>query len=222
MQVKAILQLLKKEFLIEWRQKYAINGILLYVACTVFICYLSFHTQRVTVSEAVWNALFWIILLFTAVNAIAKSFLQESRERTFYIYSIASATHVIIAKMLYNTLLMLVLGLICTVFYSVVMGNPILNMGLFAAVMALGALGFSGTLTMISSIASKAENSGTLMAVLGIPVMIPILLMSMKVSKNAILGLDWAQSYDEVVTLAAVDLIVGVLSLLLFPYLWRS
>ena len=34
--------LLKKEILLEWRSKYAFNGVLLYVVSTVFVCYISF------------------------------------------------------------------------------------------------------------------------------------------------------------------------------------
>ncbi len=86
----------------------------------------------------------------------------------------------------------------------------------------MGACGFSVTLTMISGIASKASNSSTLMAVLGFPVMVPMLLMIIKISKNAIDGLAVNVSYDEVLVLLAINIIVGTVSYILFPFLWRS
>jgi heme exporter protein B len=52
--------------------------------------------------------------------------------------------------------------------------------------------------------------------------MIPLLLVVMKISKNAIDGLDPTVSYDEVVILLAINGIVASLSYILFPYLWRS
>jgi ABC-type transport system involved in cytochrome c biogenesis permease component len=70
--------LIWKEVTLEWRQKYALSGMLLYVVSTVFVCYLSFNLRRNQLTPIVWNTLFWIILLFTAVNAIAKSFSQET------------------------------------------------------------------------------------------------------------------------------------------------
>ncbi|MDR6240147.1 heme exporter protein B [Aureibacter tunicatorum] len=206
----------------EWRQKFAINGILLYVASTVFVCYLSFFTQNAKVEPETWNALFWIIMLFTATNAVAKSFMQESEGRMLYYYSIASPVTVLLSKIIYNTFLMLALGLIAYSFYSVVMGNPVLNHSLFLLNLFIGAIGFSVTLTMVSSIASKARNSGTLMAILGFPVMIPILLMTMKVSSNALEGLSIDSSINEIIALSSINVIVVVVSLLLFPYLWRS
>jgi heme exporter protein B len=85
-----IIALLKKEILLEWRQKFAINGILLYLGSTVFVCYLSFGVKGNKLSPYVWNALFWVILLFASVNAIAKSFIQERHGRQIYYYSLLS------------------------------------------------------------------------------------------------------------------------------------
>src|ERR1700744_2594347 len=86
--------LLKKEILLEWRSKYAFNGVLLYVISTVFICYISFQLtpgfEKSGGYNIVWNILFWIIMLFASVNAVAKSFMQESRARLLYYYTIAS------------------------------------------------------------------------------------------------------------------------------------
>ena len=222
MNAREIKLLLKKEIILEWRTRYALNGILLYVVGAVFICYLSFRLRGGAVNVFTWNALFWIIMLFAAVNAVAKSFLQEQRGRLIYYYTVASPQGIIVAKILYNTLLLLLLATICLLVFSVVMGNQVQNGGLFVLNLLLGAVGFSVTLTMVSGIAAKASNSSTLMAVLSFPIMIPLLLMVMKISKNAIDGLDPAVSYDELLVLLAINGIVAALSYILFPYLWRS
>lgn len=214
--------LLKKEIILEWRQRYALNGILLYVVSAVFVCYLSFNLQRGLLNVVTWNALFWIIMLFVAFNAISKSFIQERYGRLIYYYTIASPQGIILSKMLYNLILMLLLAVTCFVFYALVMGNPVQNNWLFGGNLLLGACGFSVTLTMISGIASKAGNSNTLMAILGFPVIMPMLLMIIKVSKNAIDGLAMSVSYDEILVLLAINVIVGTISLILFPFLWRS
>jgi heme exporter protein B len=75
---------------------------------------------------------------------------------------------------------------------------------------------------MVSGIAAKASNSSTLMAVLSFPIMMPLLLVVMKISKNAIDGLDPSVSYDDIVVLMAINGIIASLSYILFPYLWRS
>jgi heme exporter protein B len=102
------------------------------------------------------------------------------------------------------------------------LGNPVQDNTLFLGNIMLGAIGFSTTLTMISGIASKAGNNSVLMAILSFPVIIPMLLMLMKISKNAMDGLERAASMDEMLTLIAINMIVITLSYILFPYLWRS
>jgi heme exporter protein B len=214
--------LIWKEIQLEWRQKYAINGMLLYLISTIYVCYLSFQAHNGRLNPITWNTLFWIILLFAAINAVAKSFTQERAGRTLYLYTLAHPVQIILAKMTYNSLLLIGLGSVGFVFYGLVMGNPVGDLGLYWLGLWLGCLGFANTLTMIAGIAAKAENSATLMAVLSFPIMLPMLLMLLKVSKNALDGLDRSASTDELVTLTALNVIVVVLSVLLFPFLWKS
>ncbi|MFY0650467.1 MAG: heme exporter protein CcmB [Cyclobacteriaceae bacterium] len=222
MLVKEIKSLLYKEALLELRHKYALNGILLYTVSTIFICYLSFNIKNTGISHLTWNALFWIIMLFSTTSAIAKSFVQENQNRILYYYTLVSPQGIILSKIIYNTLLIWVLSFLAAVLFSIVLGYPISDTPLFIVNLIIGSLGLSITLTMISGIASKAGNNGILMAILSFPVVIPVILMVIKISKNAIDGIDRSKSYDEVLTLCAINLIVGALAYMLFPYLWKS
>lgn len=214
--------LMRKEFLLEWRQRYALNGMLLYIVGAVFVCYLSFNARRGQLTPIVWNTLFWIILLFTAINAIAKSFVQERAGRQLYYYTLASPEQIILSKILYNTVLMLALAFLGFSVYAFVLGNPVQDVPLYILTLLLGAIGFAASLTLVSGIASKAENPATLMAVLSFPIILPLLLMVLKISKNALDGLDRSVSWNEIGIVLAIDAIVITLSWLLFPFLWRS
>lgn len=216
--IKEVKYLIKKELLLEWRSKYALNGVLLYVVSTVFVCFLSF----VSLKGVTWNALFWIIMLFASINAVSKSFLQESKGRQLYVYTIASPLALIISKTIYNVLLMLLLTLIALAFYTLVFDYVPEDMGLYMIAVILGSLSFSMIFTMISAIASKAGNGGMLMAILSFPVIIPVITMLIKLSKNAIDGLDRSVSLDEIGILLIINVLVAVFALLLFPYLWRD
>lgn len=210
--------LIKKELLLEWRSKYALNGVLLYVVSTVFVCYLSF----VSVEKITWNALFWIIMLFASINAVSKSFLQESKGRQLYIYTIASPLALIISKTIYNVLLMMLLTVIALAFYTLVFNYVPEDLGLYIVATLLGSLSFSTIFTMVSAIASKAGNGGMLMAILSFPVVIPVLIVLIKLTKNAIDGLDRSVSLDEIGLLLIINALVMAISLILFPYLWRD
>jgi heme exporter protein B len=219
---KEIGVLFQKELTLEWRQKYALNGILLYVTSAVFITYLSVGAKQGTISPSTWNALFWIIILFSSVNAVAKSFVQENQNRQYYYYMIASPEAIILSKILYNTLLTLALSLLGYLVFSLILDNPVEDQKLFIANIILGAVGLSASLTMVSGIASKAGNNATLMAILSFPVVIPLLLLTIRISKNAMDGLDLSVSFDKLITLFAINIIVSTVAYILFPFLWRS
>jgi len=218
--------LLKKEILLEWRSKYAFNGVLLYVVATVYVCYIAFNLtsgfNRSPSYPVVWNVLFWIIMLFASVNAIAKSFIQEGRGRLLYYYTIASPQAIIMAKIIYNALLMTLLTILALIVYLLFFTNTIGDPLFYFLSVILGSISFSTVFTMISAIAAKAGNSGTLMAVLSFPVIIPVILLLVKISKAAMDGLERSLSYGNIGILCAINVIVICTSLLLFPFLWRD
>ena len=94
--------LFKKDVLLEIRQQYSFYGILLYIGATIYVLFMAIEEPE----ARVWNGLFWVIQLFICINAVAKSFLQESRGRMLYFYSIASPMDFVLAKLLFNSLLM--------------------------------------------------------------------------------------------------------------------
>lgn len=213
-------QLVKKEIRLEWRSKYALNGVLLYVVSTVFVCSMSFITMP---EKLTWNALFWIIMLFASINAVAKSFLQESRGRHLYMYTLVSPVALIIAKTIYNSLLMIGLTLVALLFYCVVFNPPAdIDFLMYFLAVILGSISFATIFTMVSAIASKAGNGGMLMAILSFPIIIPVLIVLIKLAKNAIDGLDRSVSLDDIGLLVVINVMVMTVSLILFPYLWRD
>jgi heme exporter protein B len=86
----------------------------------------------VPINVPTWNVLFWIIMLFVATNSIAKSFIQESKERQLYYYTIANPQSIIISKIMFHSLLLvLFLVMIGFAIYVVLLGNPVNDLGLF-------------------------------------------------------------------------------------------
>lgn len=216
---KEIRLLLLRDVMLEWKQKYALNGLFLYVFSTIFVCYLSF---KQVLDVPTWNALLWIILLFTGVNATSKSFSTESRGRLLYYYTLAGAPAVILSKMIYNAGLMFLISISGYLMYALLIGNPVQDLPWFILALLLGSCGFSSVLTLVAGIASKAGNSGTLMAILSFPVLIPMLLVLIRFSKNAVDGLDHSVQNPYLMGLLSINIIVIVLSRLLYPFLWRA
>jgi heme exporter protein B len=214
-----IIQLVTKEIKLELKQKYVLNGILLYLISTIFVTYLAF--DRI-IDPDTWNSLFWIILLFVAVNGISKSFIQESPARHLYYYSIASPQAILLAKVIYNLMLMLILAFLSFLFFLILMGNRIVNLPLFLLALVLGSTGLASVLTMVAAIASRASANFSLMAILSFPIILPFLGILMKISGGAMHSPLWAGNYGFIVLLLTIDVTVVALAYLLFPYLWRD
>jgi heme exporter protein B len=217
-----IYELIKKELQIELRKSSVISGISLYLTSLTFVCYLSFNLRQNSMNDSTWSALLWLTILFSVVNSSAKSFIGEKKGLSLYLYSVASAQHIIVSKIIYNTMLSFVLSLASYALFALFIANPIQDYFLFIFTLALTSVGFAGSLSLVSSIASKTDNSSVLMAVLSFPILIGILLMAIKITKNVIDGLERSASYDELLNLFAINCILTGLAYILFPYIWRS
>jgi heme exporter protein B len=217
-----ILTLIRKEFTLELRRKSVISGIGLYLFSLIFICYLTFSLRQSGINEATWSALYWLAILFSVVNSVAKSFIGEKKGSFIYFYTVASPQAIIVSKIIYNTALCLVLSLTGFVLFSIFINNPVKDPPLFILTLVLSSFGFSAALSLISGIASKANNSSILMAVLSFPIIIALLLMAIKVTKNVLDGLEREASRDELLNLLAINCILTALAYILFPYIWRS
>jgi heme exporter protein B len=214
--LKEIKALLYKELLFEWRNQAAIMGIMLYVICSVFVVSLFF---REGINSSLWIALFWLLMLFIGVNTIAKSFMGETRGQRLYLYQLASSTSVIIAKSIYNILVLLFLGGAAFLIFSFFLGLPQGEIGLLLGVVCLGNIGIAGSLTLISGITALAGAQTGLMAILSFPILLPQLLMSIRLSTAALNGVLMTNYFWGLIFMI---LLLQLLSTLLFPYLWRE
>lgn len=211
-----IFTLFKKDLLLEIRQQYSFYGVLLYIGATIFVLYMVIENPE----GNVWNGLFWVIQLFICINAVAKSFLQESRGRMLYFYSIAGPRDFILAKLLFNSLLMLLMSLLSLALYSLFLGNPVERAGTFIGLVLLGGWSLSLVFTFLAAIAAKAQQNAAIMAVLGFPIIIPQLLLLMSLSNDAFT--ETSVPMTTVLLLIAVDLMVILLAVILFPFLWKD
>lgn len=204
--------------MLEIRQQYTFYGIVLYVASTVFVLYLAMEQPE----EKVWNGLFWMIQLFICINAVAKSFLQESRGRMLYFYTIAGARDFVLSKLVFNLLLMIVMSLVSLLLFMLLLGNPLQNPLKFVGIVCLGGASISLVFTFLAAIAARAQQSAALMAILGFPLIIPQVLLLMKISNIAFADVFQSGLMQLVLALAGFDVLVMLLAIILFPFLWKD
>lgn len=206
--------------LLELRQQHTFYGILLYIAATVYVLFLSLPESP---AADTWNSLFWVIQVFVCVNAVAKSFLQESRGRLLYFYSITSPVSFIVAKLLFNTILMALMSLVTLLLFFIFLDKPVSDTLRFTGIVLLGGVSLSIVFTLMSAIAAKAQQNAALMAIMGFPVILPQLLLMMRLSKAAFAEVFREGAVWQLVgLLLLLDLLVVAMAIILYPYLWKD
>jgi heme exporter protein B len=195
--VNQVWALFKKDVLLEIRQQYSFYGILLYIGATIYVLFMAMEEPE----ARVWNGLFWVIQLFICINAVAKSFLQESRGRMLYYYTISSPASFVLAKILFNSLLMIIMSALSLLLFALFLGSPINKIGPFIGIVLLGGWSLSLVFSFLAAIAARAQQNAAIMAVLGFPIIIPV---------------------TTVLLLIALDMLVVLLAVILFPFLWKD
>jgi heme exporter protein B len=215
---RLIYTLIKKDVLLEFRQQYSFYAVLLYVASTIFVLYLAMGQPE----NVVWNGLFWMMQLFICVNAVAKTFLQEGKGRQLYFYSLCSPVHFMIARMVFNAGLMLLMNLISMLLFTLLLGQPLSHILVFIGISCFGACSISLVFSFLAAIAARAQQNAALMAILGFPLIIPQLMLLMRLSSLAFADVFQSGLVSIVLLLACFDLMVVLLSVILFPFLWKD
>jgi len=216
--IKQLSKLIQKEFQLEWRQKYALGGIVLYVAASMMLVFLA----TFSLEPVMWITFFWLMMLFAAINALAKSFIQDSGERQLYFYQLVNPYLLLLSKIIYNFLLLLLMSVIGLLAFMLLFNNPIVEYKIFATVFILGVLSFSVLFTVMSSIATQSGGSSVIMPIISFPVIVPVFVLLLKLSKYAVTETGTLNYSQDVLSVLGINVAILAVAFLLFPYIWRD
>lgn len=218
MKWKNVFALIKKDFQTEWKEKYVLGAILLFVLVSSYIIYKSF--QQITPMS--WNVLFWIIFLFTAINALIRSFSVELSRQYLYIYQLVKPGEIIVAKIVYNIIVLFLVSLALVGALSLFTIHPIEDYGLFFMAILLGSIGVSICFTFVASVLGQQSGQSVMMSVLSLPLVIPILLLLLKITANSLGILQDSSINSDLFLLGGIDLILFGVAVIIYPFLWRA
>ncbi|MBS1614593.1 MAG: heme exporter protein CcmB [Bacteroidetes bacterium] len=214
----AFLTLVRKDAILEWRQKHTLYGVVLYIGSTVFAVYMMAGQPE----ASVWNILFWLTQLFVVINSVARSFLQEPAQRFRYYYSLVRPTTFLLAKMCYSVVLQMLMTGISLALFALMLGWPLEKGLLFCAVAGLGSLSLSVVFTFLSAVAARAGQNAALMAILGFPLVTPVLLILSKLATKALSAAIVTGWWQLAGIMLGLDVLIVVMGLILFPFLWHE
>jgi heme exporter protein B len=210
----------RKDIISEFRTRYAINAIVMFALVTLTV--ISFAVGLLSPTLEILAALFWIILFFAAMSGLAQAFIREEESGTAMILRLSAEGSVILfGKMFFNFLLLLILAILIVPLFIVFLKVTPADWTIFLGGLILGLIGLSGATTIIAAIVSKASVKGALFTVLSFPVLLPLLIAAIEITKTAFIGGMFVEIAAPFQLLAAYDVIMITLSLMLFDFVWR-
>ncbi len=213
--------LLNKDFKGEFRTRHALNSFLMFALTTLII--VSFSLGPYYLDAVIHAALIWIILFFSAMAGLARSFVKEEEKGTAYALRLSTVPEIIyLGKFSFNLLLLLLVAAIVIPFYLFFLSPPLGNPFLLFLTVFLGCLGLSATTTILAAIVSKASVKGNLLPVLAFPVLLPLLITAINGTQMALEGSPLREATSEMQVLLSFSVIMVTLSLLLFNYVWED
>jgi heme exporter protein B len=169
-----------------------------------------------------WTLLLWIITIFAGINAIVKSFLQEDKGTYLYYYTLFDPIELLIAKLVYNTVLLTFIFCIIYGLMALFAGNPVKDYALFWSSSLLAILGISTVFTLISAMSNVGGNNSTLMSILALPCILPILLTVIQLTAISLRLIQKSSIGTDLLILAGIDGLLLGISLFLFPQVWKA
>ncbi len=215
------LAVMRKDLKAEFRSRYALNAVIMFALVTLTV--ISFALGILRLSPEMLAALFWIVVFFASMSGLAQTFIREEESGTSLVLRLsADGTSVFFGKALFNLLLLFMLAILIVPLFIVLLKAQIMSWPIFLAAVIPGLIGLAGATTIIAAIVAQASVKGTLFTVISFPVLLPLLVGVIEITKVALTGGIWGEVTAPLQLVAAYDVVMVTLSVMLFDFVWRQ
>lgn len=214
--------LFKKDVASELRTRYAINSLIMFIIVTISVLLFSIGNEKI--SELLAGGLLWVVIFFSAMSGLSRVFVsEEERGTSMWLQLLASPSVVFSGKLLFNLILVFAMNMVIGLLYSALFESFVIkNMSLFIMLFLIGNIGISVSSTIIAAIIGKAGSKGSLYPVLAFPILLPLILTLIQLTKMAIDGTEFESANIELGVLVCYDVIMLAASFLLFDFIWKD
>jgi heme exporter protein B len=218
---KQAIAICMKDFQSELRNRYAINGLAMFIIVVISIIKFSLVDEKLT--SELHSGLLWIIIFFANSNGLSRVFVaEEDRGTSFVLKLTANSKSVLLGKLIFNTSLSFIINFFVVFLFLVTMDLTIKSYGLFILTLVLGNFGLSGVLTIIAALISKSSSKGTLYPVLSFPLLLPLMLTTINATTMTIEGTTIGQLSSEIQIMISYSVVLITASFMLFDLVWND
>jgi len=217
-----IIAVFKKDWESELRTRYAINALAMFILVTISVILFSIGQEKISIHLT--GGLFWVVIFFSAMSGLSRAFVsEEERGTTLTLQLIAAPSTIYFGKLFFNLVLVFIMNIAIVILYYMWFNSfIILNFSLFLLALFFGSMGIAISSTIIAAIISKANTKGTLYPVLSFPILLPLILTLMELTKFAMDGNLISDSLVELAVLICYDVIMLTAGYMLFDFIWKD
>ncbi|HET7153088.1 MAG TPA: heme exporter protein CcmB [Candidatus Kapabacteria bacterium] len=220
--IKQSLGVAAKDANSEVKTRYALNALGMFVVTTIAI--MLFATAGETLSTGTLAGVLWIVIFFSAMAGLGRSFVsEEERGTAMFLRLLAPSGAVFSGKLLFNILLLLALNAGVTVLFLLVMNVAVKTVSLFLLTLVAGSLGLASASTVVAAIIARARAKNALYPVLAFPLLVPLVVLVVDATRMSFDGLPLiGEGGRDVIIIAAYTAAVIGVSSILFDVIWKE
>ena len=168
--------------------------------------------------------LLWVLFCFAAFAGLAHSFVHEEETGTVTALRLSmSAEAVYTGKLLFNSIVLLVIMFVVTPIYMAMTGMSAGSPLVFLAVMVSGGIGLAATATIIGALAAKAQGTGALYGAIGLPLLLVFLMLLLNAAGTVyVVNAPTLRIVKDVGGLFSFGVLIISMSAMLFHFVWEE
>ena len=189
----------------EFRTRYAINAILMFAFTTLIAISFSLGSFRIADNDKpfLYAVLLWIVLLFSALSGLSRSFVKEEEARTIDILKLSARPQAIfLGKLFFNLTLLGILEIIIVPSFIILMGYKIEYPLYFTIMILAGGCGLSAGTTIVAAMIARASVRGALFSALSFPLLFPLIITSIRGCEKAATTMNITGWHEVKITVA--------------------
>ncbi|MCL5256194.1 MAG: heme exporter protein CcmB [Chloroflexi bacterium] len=207
-----------KDVISELRTKEMLSSMVVFAVLVILIFNFALEVSGVA-PDLIVPGVLWVAITFAGILGLNRSMASEKDKGCLegLMLCPVDRSAIFLGKMLGNVIFMLIVEVVVVPVLSVLFNLPIL-MPWLILIVVLGTFGFATVGTLLSTVAVNTRTREVMLPVLLFPIIVPLIIASVKATRAIIIGQAWADILPWLQLLGAFDVIFLVVCLLVFQF----
>ncbi len=216
--MRSVWAIIWKDIEAELRSRELLSAMLVFSLLVIIIFNFALELDAKTRSTVTAGVL-WVTFAFAGTLGLNRSMAMEKDRGCLdgLLLAPVDRSAIYFGKMIGNLIFMLIVEAIVLPVYSILYNTNLFNPGLLLVVL-LGSIGYVAVGTLLSSMAVQTRTRDVLLPILLFPVVIPVLIASVKATTGFLQGIEMSEISPWLNLLLVYDVIFTAVAFMVFDY----